>query len=380
MADDARYVREALAALGQVSNASVLVTEDGKLRTHDERFVKMFDLGERVFVEGSLAPVLSALVDSGAEPIATVLSLHGPGDRGDVALADGRSFEWQAIAGRDKTTCVWVFRSVAISTKLGDSRHADGPHIQARLLETEKLASMGLLAAGVAHEINNPLAYTLLNLERLRSGLRGVGRRMRETDAGLGLGGAVDHLLDSVEMCLEGCKRVQSIVQDLRQFSRSDDDSSRVPVDVRRVLEFAADMVGPEVRRRARVVRDLGEIPLVLASEGRLTQVFLNLLVNAVHAIPEGAPETNEIRLTTATDERGRVVVSVSDTGEGMTPAVMEQIFEPFYTTKPPGLGTGLGLAICRRIATSIGGEIGVESTVGQGSVFRLVLPAAVET
>jgi two-component system, NtrC family, sensor kinase len=241
--------------------------------------------------------------------------------------------------------------------------------MQAQLLEAERIMSAGLLAAGVAHEVNNPLAYTLLNLERIQTGLRAFARR----DPGPVIG----ELLEAVRMGLEGVRRVQVIVQDLRHFSRSDADAQRVPVDVRPVLDFAIDMAGPETRGRAKIVREFGEVPYVIANESRLSQVFLNLLVNAAQAIPLGTPDENEIRLVTGTDNVGRAVVEVRDTGEGIPPAVLPHIFEPFYTTKEPGSGTGLGLAICSRIASSLGGRLEVDSQVGRGSVFRLVLPAA---
>lgn len=241
--------------------------------------------------------------------------------------------------------------------------------IQKRLFEADRLASAALLAAGVAHEVNNPLAYTLLNLERIDKGLRDLAKATPNP--------FLDGLLDAITMSLEGARRVQTIVQDLRRFSRSDQNDPYVPVDVHNVLDFAVDIAGHEIRERARVVRDFGQIPLVLASETRLNQVFLNLIINATHAIPAGAPQTNEIRLVTRTDRFGRAVIEVRDTGEGMTPSVMDRIFEPFYTTKPAGLGTGLGLAICQGIVTSLGGELAVESERGRGSVFRLVLPSA---
>jgi signal transduction histidine kinase len=177
-------------------------------------------------------------------------------------------------------------------------------------------------------------------------------------------------------MTIEGALRVQSIVQDLQRFSRSDPDEALALVDVRHVLAFTVDMTRPIIGEHARIVRDFGPVPTVLASEGRLNQVFLNLILNAAQAIAERAQEP-EIRITTSTDERGRAVVAVSDNGVGIAEAHIRKIFDPFFTTKPSGVGTGLGLAICRGITTSFGGEITVESTVGVGSVFRMILPAA---
>jgi PAS domain S-box-containing protein len=238
--------------------------------------------------------------------------------------------------------------------------------MQAKLLETERLASVGLLAAGVAHEVNNPLAYTLLNLERILNGLRDLEKQAI----------TVTPLLEAARMGLEGGRRVQTIINDLRRFSRNDDAELRVPLDVRHVLEFAIDMCSHQLEARARLVCDFGEVPHVLASEGRLSQVFLNLLVNAAQAIRPGAPEENEIRVVTRTDEHMHAVIDVTDTGEGIAPSTRQHIFEPFFTTKS-GEGTGLGLAICHGIVLSIGGQITVESELGRGSTFRLILPAA---
>lgn len=240
--------------------------------------------------------------------------------------------------------------------------------LRAQLFETERLMSVGLLAAGVAHEINNPLAYALLNLERIQSKLRAL--------AATAPGEVVSELIEAARLSLEGCRRVETIVRDLNQFAGSRDDESRVTVDVRRVLEIAIEMAAPEIGDGTKVVRELGDVPCVLASEGRLSQVFLNLLVNAAQAIPEDRRAGSEIRVVTTTDGVGRAVVEIRDTGLGMSAEVMRHIFDPFYTTKAPGRGTGLGLAMCRSIATSLGGTLDVESVEGRGSVFRLKLPA----
>lgn len=245
--------------------------------------------------------------------------------------------------------------------------------LQNQLLQAERLASVGLLAAGVAHEINNPLAYVLLHLERLRTGL-GDLQAERPDDAKLA------SLAQSVEICAEGSQRVHEIVYNLCRVSRSNPDEVQTPVEVQRVLTFAIALASPAVRRRATIVCDFGQVPPVLASEGRLNQIFLNLIINAAHAIPEGAPDRNEIRLVTRTDGAGHAVIEVHDTGMGIPAAHLQHIFDPFFTTKAPGEGSGLGLAICHGITISLGGEITVDSHVGVGSVFRVTLPPAPES
>lgn len=296
---------------------------------------------------------------------------------GNASRSPTRGYEYALEINGDRRVFaadgLWIpkndFEAPCIAVMIRDV--TERIRMQSQLLQAERLASLGLLAAGVAHEINNPLAYTMLNLERLRSGLIEMGRASGDA--------AIATLLEAVQLGLEGSRRVQTIVQDLRRFSRGDETESRVPVDVHQVLDFAIGMVTPFTESRAALIRQFGAIPHVIASEGRLTQVFINLMVNAAQSIEEGAPDKNEIRVVTSTDEFGRVVVEIRDTGQGMPPAVMARIFEPFYTTKPAGVGTGLGLAICHGLTRSLGGEISVESHEGRGSLFRLHLPAAVE-
>jgi CheY-like chemotaxis protein len=148
-------------------------------------------------------------------------------------------------------------------------------------------------------------------------------------------------------------------------------------VDLHRVLEAAIRMASNEVRHRAQLIRSYGEVPLVSGSEAKLGQVFINLIVNAAHAIPQGRAASNEIRIVTRTDNAGCAVVEIHDTGSGIPPSILPRIFDAFFTTKAVITGTGLGLAISHRIVTAYGGQISVESQVGRGSIFRTVLPPA---
>jgi signal transduction histidine kinase/CheY-like chemotaxis protein len=232
---------------------------------------------------------------------------------------------------------------------------------EAQVLGADRLASLGALAAGVAHEINNPLSYVLLILELLVRDLGAegeVGARLVEARSGL--------------------ERVKLIVQDLKSFSRIDAER-RERVDVRRVLDSTIEIAQNEIRHRALLIRDFGEVPPVMADPSRLGQVFLNLLVNAVQAMSEGDVSRNEIRVTADVDRDGRVVVAIADSGSGIPPEILGRIFDPFFTTKPPGVGTGLGLSICKGIITAIGGEIAVTSKVSEGTTFRVALPPALE-
>ncbi len=238
--------------------------------------------------------------------------------------------------------------------------------MEEQLMLADRMVSVGTLAAGVAHEINNPLAVVLAGLEFVRETLDAP----EATDPN-----ALVEARQCLRETIESADRVRAIVRDLKLFSRADDER-RGPVDVRAVLESSARMAGNEIRHRARLVRDYRDVPAVEANEGRLGQVFLNLLINAAQSIEEGRTGVNEIRVSTRVGEGG-VVVEVRDTGCGMPADVLGRIFDPFFTTKPIGVGTGLGLAICHRIVKSFDGEIEVESETGVGSTFRVRLPRA---
>ncbi len=236
--------------------------------------------------------------------------------------------------------------------------------MQARLLVADRLASVGTLAAGVAHEINNPLAYVLANLTRALHLLERKGSPQAAELSGL------------VREAQDGAARVRRIVQDLRVFARADDDV-REQVDLRDVVRSSVHLADNEIRHRARLELALSPIPLVDGNQGRLGQVVVNLLVNAAQAIPEGAADRNVIRVSTRVDAAGRPVLEVSDTGPGIPVEIQGRIFDPFYTTKRQSEGTGLGLTICAGIVASLGGKIELESEPGRGSTFRIVLPRA---
>jgi PAS domain S-box-containing protein len=237
---------------------------------------------------------------------------------------------------------------------------------QQQLVFADRMASVGTLAAGVAHEINNPLTYITANIDTVIEEIRLL--------AGGSSSGRLKDIEENLVEARAGATRVARIVRGLKTFSRIEEERLGV-VDLVAVLELSINMAFNEIRHRAHLVKDFGKVPLVDADDARLGQVFINLLVNAAQAIPPGDTEANEIRITTSTDENGRAVAEVRDTGPGMAPALIARIFDPFFTTKPVGIGTGLGLAICHNIITGMGGEISVESEVGRGTTFRVVLP-----
>ena len=234
-----------------------------------------------------------------------------------------------------------------------------------QLMLSDRMASVGTLAAGVAHEINNPLAAVIANLDMA----------VQEIDIVAKSTALPKDLREELQDARMSAERVRQIVRDLKIFSRAEEDS-RGPVDVEQVLESTLRMAWNELRHRARVIKSFTNVPRVDANESRLGQVFLNVIVNAAQAITPGNYERNQIRIGTEL-VGDRVLVSIADTGCGIPEDVRPRLFTPFFTTKPIGVGTGLGLAISHRIITGLGGTIDFDSHVGRGTEFRVMLPVA---
>lgn len=234
-----------------------------------------------------------------------------------------------------------------------------------QLMLADRMASVGTLAAGVAHEINNPLAAVIANLDMAEQDILALGNRVE----------LPPDLVEEIHDARMSADRVREIVRDLKVFSRAQEDR-RGAVDVKKVLESTLRMAQNEIRHRAKVEKIYGDVPRVDANEGRLGQVFLNLIVNAVQAIPEGNYDKHKIKIVTAI-EGDNVLITVSDTGMGIPPEVQRRLFTPFFTTKPAGVGTGLGLAISHRIVSGLGGNLDFVTEVGKGTTFRVRLPIA---
>jgi signal transduction histidine kinase/CheY-like chemotaxis protein len=230
---------------------------------------------------------------------------------------------------------------------------------------TERLASLGTLAAGVAHEINNPLAYVLANLAYVAESL--------ETPA---FGEVGDEERRALAEAIHGAERVRDVVRSLRAYSRAG-EGPPARVDVAAELRGALRLVGNTIQHRARVVEEIGDAPPVLSRGNELGQVLVNLLVNAGQAARADAPGGAEIVVRCFTAPDGRAAIEVSDNGVGIPAELQGRIFEPFFTTKAVGEGTGLGLSICHGIVTRLGGTIGFESEPGAGTRFTMLLPAA---
>ena len=237
--------------------------------------------------------------------------------------------------------------------------------IEGQLVMNDRLASLGRLAASVGHELNNPLAYVLGNVALMERELA----RAHEVPPDF-----AERFATYVKVVGEGARRMRDIVHDLKTLARGDGKEGG-PIDVRLLLDVCANMADHQLRSRTKLVKDYRDDVVVIGTETRLGQVFLNLLVNAAQAIPEGSPESHEVRISVRR-AGDRALVEISDTGCGIPRSQIDRIFEPFFTTKD-GAGTGLGLSISHRIVTSAGGTLTCEPRPGGGTVFRVALPAA---
>jgi signal transduction histidine kinase/CheY-like chemotaxis protein len=262
--------------------------------------------------------------------------------------------------------------------------------LEQRLLHSDRLAAMGQLAAGVAHEVNNPAAFVTANLcmmseyvQQIASTFADLEKRAEkdETLAGhLGAVSEVHNLADVLVDCrdiirenLEGMGRISTILRDLRSFSRIEEHQIEL-VHANEIVNAACSLAHNQIRHRARLIKTLGAVEPVAADRNKLVQVLMNLLMNAAQATPDDASEAHFIEVSTEMRD-GRVCISVTDNGIGMTREVRERVFEPFFTTKSRDKGTGLGLALCADIVRQHGGDIDLRSVPGEGSRFVVRLP-----
>jgi PAS domain S-box-containing protein len=246
---------------------------------------------------------------------------------------------------------VMVFHDVTEAKRLNE-----------QLVISDRMVSVGMLAAGVAHEINNPLTVAVATVESVSKILARADR------------GASSQATDLLNDANEALRRIRDIVRDLKLLSRSE-QPRYTSVDLKHVLESSLRMANHQIRHRAQLRTDFQAAPRVWASESRLSQVFLNILLNAADAIPEGHAQTNLISVELCASDDGEAVVKIADSGTGMSRATIERLFTPFFTTKAPGAGTGLGLSICQRIVTGFGGTIQIASETGRGTTVRVGLP-----
>ncbi len=269
-----------------------------------------------------------------------------------------------------------------LNSKLSDAR--------SKLMQSEKLASIGQLAAGVAHEINNPIGFIFSNFGTLEQYLDdlfqmldayekaephiGDGNtlaRIRQLKAELDIKYLKEDIPNLMGESRDGIQRVRKIVQDLKDFSRVDARQEWESVDLHAGIDSTLNIVNNEIKYKADVVKHYGPLPEVQCLPSEMNQVFMNLLVNAAHAIPA---ERGTITISTGVDG-ANAWVEVADTGAGIAPENLQRIFDPFFTTKPVGKGTGLGLSLSYGIVQKHGGRMEVSSELGVGTRFRITIP-----
>jgi signal transduction histidine kinase/DNA-binding NarL/FixJ family response regulator len=351
----------AAAVYEATADGLLIIGPDRRVHTASRRFLEMWNVPPETVKTHSAAAMLRMVVDQLIDPDTVVariahLDAH-PEEIGvdEVRLKDGRVMErWTgpvrspagAILGR-----LWVFRDVTERRRFELDR----------AVVTERMAAMGRLAAGVGHEINNPLTYALGNIEGLL-----------EASAARGTPPAATEVVERLQEARDGLARVRVIVGDLQTLARADE--SHGDVDLQQVIEQAIQIAGAEVRHRAPIVRNYQPTPPILGSRIRLGQVFLNLIINAAQAIPEGQAAQNRIEIAIR-DAGDAVVVEVTDTGCGIAPEHLSRIFDPFFTTKEFGAGTGLGLAISRDIVASHRGTLTARSAPGGGTTMTVSIP-----
>ncbi|MEM9493492.1 MAG: ATP-binding protein, partial [Myxococcota bacterium] len=297
-----------------------------------------------------------------------------------------RSAEMRAAAIDWEGESAWL----ASIRDVTDRKRAE--ELQRRLYHADRLASIGQLASGVAHEINNPATFIQGNLELLQEQVALVVRVTGEIQNQLKTVGdhnssqlvaelldrhqlptTIDEMSRMVSDNLVGIERITKIVRALSSFSRIERDEIEL-VDINQIVEDACSITYNEIRHRAQLCKELGRVPAIVGDRGKLAQVFTNLLINAAHAIAPGAADRNRIRVATYSNQ-DTVVVKVEDTGSGIPEEIRKRIFSPFFTTKPRGQGTGLGLPLSADIIEKHDGRIEVTSTVGLGTCFKVRLP-----
>ena len=309
------------------------------------------------------------------------LDLVAPADREAVAVHSAQAAEGLPIARRELRLLAADGSTVLVEPSMVEHVDFGGKpcvlvaytnvsllrELQSHVQIADRMASLGTMAAGVAHEINNPLAYVLANLDYAIETIDAARVRV-------GPEAQFDDCMAALADAKSGARRVQKIVSSLKTFSRVDEDA-RAPIAINDVLETAIQLSMNQLRHSARLVRRFESSPIVFANEGRLAQVFVNLLINAAQAIPDEKRNSATITVRTRVSTKDRAVVEITDTGAGIPAYVLPRIFEPFFTTKPHGIGTGLGLSICHGIVQALGGSMEVESKVGEGTTFRVTLP-----
>ena len=408
------WTQSTLRDAGGAAEGFLYIGSDMTEHWHAQRALRLSEQRFRALTEGNpdgmalctddkityANPALAALLGKSTAALLgrPALELVHPGDRGELQARLARAFtqaepmrEMRLLreGGGSVDAEVALLRIEAdglVSVLLVARDVTERWQLQSRLLQASRLASVGTLAAGVAHEINNPLAWVDANLSYVGSIWPRVEAELLGRRAGAFVEpapqepltpAALDEVRDAIAESGIGLERVRQTVAGLKQFALSEAEAPR-PVDVRLALEASLKMIAHELGRRARVVRELSPVPAVMGNEARLAQVFVNLLLNAAQALPpEGDPAQAMVSVRSFVDGQGRVIVAVEDSGRGIAEENLARIFDPFFTTRAVGEGAGLGLSIAHGIISGMGGDIEVTSTVGAGTLVKVILPPA---
>ncbi len=338
------------------------------------------------WVEGSLAAAIDAVREE-----------HGPVPIGVATRSASETIEAieldvdeaMSLDGRDLAQV----NELLDRTRIRGIRRAEAERSKVAVAHAEKLAALGTLVAGVAHEVNNPLTSITLLLDLFPTQLEAAADAIEEvqaaSSAGRGLSadevlrlgalaqafGSRREVLESVEEVRGACRTIHEIVKDLRVFAHADEAEAPQVVSVPSLIEQTLRVVGREISSVAIVERDYGsDIPEILVPHARITQVLTNVFVNTTHALREVERDPHRVRISLRADD-DMVAISISDTGPGVPPSALERIFDPFYTTRRASFGTGLGLSISRNLMRRMGGDLLVESVFGEGATFIVLVP-----
>jgi PAS domain S-box-containing protein len=376
----------------------LVVDDDGQSIMFNKRFGELWKIPRDILEETDdvrkLAYVSGQMKDP-EEFLSKVNHLYVHKDeesRDELELADGRFFDRYSspLIGVDGKHYgrIWYFRDITDRKKAEAALQASYDNLkktQTQLLQSEKMASVGVLAAGVAHEINNPTAYVLTNLNVLKEYIEKIAAfnkelreriippekkaSYKELSERLDIPVLLEDMPNLIKETHEGTERIKKIVQDLRLFSRADPGVIEL-VDINNCIESTLDIIKSEIRYKAELIKEYGEVGQVSCNPNQISQVFLNILVNAAQSIEKYG------KITIRTYEKEKwACIELSDTGSGIPPDQLQKIFDPFFSTKAVGKGTGLGLSIVQGIVEKHNGTIEVKSTVGQGTTFIIRLP-----
>ena len=396
------------AILESTTDGMLALDQDGRIVRFNQRFVEMWSIPDDIMAFWEHQKVVDHVLQQLRDPGSLMekmehLQRHPEVESNEILeCLDGRVIERYSLPqtlGVDCVGRILSFRDITARRRAEEALLKEKEEQQVlinklaqahtQLLQSEKMASIGQLAAGVAHEINNPIGYVYSNLGTLEKyvqdtfGMIGLYEQAVGAIADEAVRARLQAAMEKLDVAFlkedlralmaeskDGITRVKQIVQNLKDFSHVDASDEWRFADLRKGLDSTLNIVSNEIKYKADVIREYGDIPEIECLPSQLNQVFMNLLVNAAHAIEERGA------ITVRTGAHGgEVWVEIADTGKGISPENMQKIFDPFFTTKPIGQGTGLGLSLSYGIIQKHHGRIEVQSEVGKGTAFRVWLP-----